>query len=191
MRINDKINTEYIAAIMQNDYHLLSEMYDRFFPMIRKLIQINGGTKQDAEDVFQDAVIVIYMKAQKTDFKLTCQFSTFLYSVSFIIWRNRRLGKPGMELPVLPKELERVIEIPNTDFTEIERQNLFDKAFLQLRENCQRLLRLFFDGFPMSEIARQMGFGGEIYARRRKHACKEKLIMLVKRQPGYIELIND
>lgn len=42
----------------------------------------------------------------------------------------------------------------------------------------------------MSEIATEMGFASEGYARRPKFQCKDYLVDLVKKQPGYLELIQ-
>jgi hypothetical protein len=76
------------------------------------------------------------------------------------------------------------------DYISMERQQLFDAAFLQLGEDCQKLLRLFFEKTPMTDIAEQMGFASEGYARRRKFQCKDYLVELVKKQPQYLELIQ-
>ena len=62
---------DFISAIVAGDRTGLSQMYKLLFPAIRKLVQDFGGTEADAKDVFQDATIVIYEKAQKPDFQLS------------------------------------------------------------------------------------------------------------------------
>ena len=57
-----------------------------------------------------------------------------------------------------------------------EREYLFQKHFLQLKKDCQRVLNMFFEGLSMTEIAKAMGFKGHQYARKRKHYCKKSLL---------------
>lgn len=187
---NDYEGMRYIRALLQNDSKVIREIYKNFYPMIRRLVCQNGGRELEAEDVFQDAILEIYKRAQRPDFRLSCRFSTLLWSFSYIIWRNL-LKKFGNEILILPPEMNDLIDIPDFDFKEFERQKMFDNAFLKLGKDCQKLLQLFFDGFSMQEIAKRMGFRSEKYARVRKHECKEKLIELIKKQPGFDELRND
>lgn len=48
------------------------------YPKVEKLILSKGGTKADAQDVFQEALIVLYRKVTSTKFELTSQLSTYL-----------------------------------------------------------------------------------------------------------------
>ena len=41
------------------------------YPKVEKLVLSKGGNKEDAQDVFQEALIVLYRKVNTTDFKLT------------------------------------------------------------------------------------------------------------------------
>ncbi|MEO7490643.1 MAG: hypothetical protein ABIU77_26235 [Ferruginibacter sp.] len=38
------------------------------YPAVKKYIIANSGTKEDAEDIFQDALVVLYKKAHDADF---------------------------------------------------------------------------------------------------------------------------
>jgi DNA-directed RNA polymerase specialized sigma24 family protein len=60
----------------------------RFFPAVRKMIRGNGGNRQDAEDIFQEALIILCKRITETDFILTAQLSTYLFSVSRYLWKD-------------------------------------------------------------------------------------------------------
>ena len=49
--------------------------------MVQSLIINNNGSSDDARDIFQEAVIVLYEKARTGTFELNCQLKTYLYSV--------------------------------------------------------------------------------------------------------------
>jgi hypothetical protein len=50
--------------------NVLKDLYKNF-PMMRKMILSKGGRSQDAEDVFQESLIIPVNKIRKSDFKLT------------------------------------------------------------------------------------------------------------------------
>ena len=57
-------------------------------------------------------------------------------------------------------------------------------------EDCQKLLELFFQKKSMDDIAVEMGYASEGYARRRKSQCKDRLVELVKNDAVFRELQN-
>lgn len=181
---------DYIEAIRTGDPLQLKHLYRQLFPMIKDLVWKNGGSEQDAKDLFQDAVMVVYHVSRKPGFELTSQFSTFLYGIAWNLWRSRRKKKSNSEVMISEDAQYIADDLPEFDHLKLERQSLFDKAFAQLGEDCQKLLLLFFQKKPMNEIAAEMGYGSEGYAPRRKHACKERLVELIKSFPEFRELCN-
>lgn len=181
---------DYIAAILSGDHTLLRQLYRELFPMVRQMVRENGGTDDDAKDVFQDSLMVIHARAKEPDFQLTSQFSSFLYGIAYNRWRSRRKKKSNQEVTI-PEGMEYTADgQPEFDHDRLERQKLFDKAFAQLGPDCRELLLLFFQKTPMTEIAARLGFASDNYARKRKHECKERLFDLIKKHPEYRELLN-
>lgn len=182
---------EYITAILNGDQALLTQLYRQLFPMVKDLVWKNGGSEQDAKDLFQDTFIVIYQAARRPDFQLTSKFSTYYYGIAWNLWRSRRKKKSNSEV-MIPDDAQYIAdELPEFDHLKLERQTLYDKAFAQLREKCQKVLHLFFDKIPMREIAENMGYTDEGDAATNKHRCKERLVELIKSHPEYRELLND
>ncbi|MEI6410559.1 MAG: sigma-70 family RNA polymerase sigma factor [Bacteroidota bacterium] len=181
-------DTNYLPAILSGDRTALNQMYVKLFPMIRRLILNLGGTEDDAKDIFQDAVIVIYEKAQKPDFKLTSKFSTFLHSVCNNIWLSRQQKKSSQEVTI-PEQAKYIRdESAEVDLLQTERGKLFYRSLRQLGDDCQKVLVLFFQKMSMEDIAVEMGYAGEGYARRRKSQCKDRLVELIKNDAAFTEL---
>ncbi len=184
--------TDYLRGIVTGDPAVLRKMFQAMFPLVAKFVQDQGGSEDDARDIFQEATLVLYSKAQSPDFSIQYQFNTYFTAVCRNLWLNQRNKKStsnvtiGEEAKLLPEG-----EDLELDYLTLERQQVFDSAFEQLGDDCQKLLRLFFEKVPMSEIAIAMGFASEGYARRRKFQCKDYLVALVKNQPQYLELIQD
>ena len=184
--------TDYLKGILIGDPRILRQMFQTMFPLVVKIVQGQGGSEEDARDIFQEATVVIYTKAQSPDFAINFQFNTYFTAVCRNLWYNLRNKKSNSNVTI-GEEFKLLVEADNLeiDYLTMERQQVFDAAFVQLGADCQKLLRLFFEKLPMSEIADAMGFASEGYARRRKFQCKDYLVELVKNQPQYLELIHD
>src|SRR4051812_13647119 len=135
----------------------LAALY-RHFPMVRAFIRQNGGSTQDAEDIFQEALIILCRRAAQPGFTLTAQLSTYLYSVCRFLWKDelkRRNHYPTQEIDTgLPgagvQELEGLLE------TE-QQAKLAEKVLNELGERCRELLLLFYKGgMKLRDIAAGM-----------------------------------
>ncbi len=179
---------QHLQAIRKNDRPGMQRIYQDFLPRISRLIRQNGGTTEDAKDIFQDALIIIFRKASEPGFRLTSGFYTLLYGVCRNLWGNRLQKKSGNEVS-LPEDYKYKAEPGmGTLIEEQEETKVFWDAFQRLGEDCQRLLQLFFAKTKMAAIAEKMGFSSVGYAKKRKFQCKEQLIKLVKSDARYAEL---
>ena len=178
----------FLHGLISQDPQALQAAYQRFYPGIAQHVQAKGGRAEDAEDVFQEAMVVVFRKLQDPDFELTCSLGTFLFGVSKKIWLNQasRRGRHPVQ-PLDDLEVAQAADI-DTELERTERNRLFRAKLKQLGADCQKVLRLFFAGTPMTEIAQQMGYASESYAKKRKFQCKQKLTDLIKADPRYQEM---
>lgn len=145
------------------------------FPMIRKVILAKGGNAQDAEDIFQEALIILCRKIKDPRFQLTSQISTYLFSVCRFLWkdelkkRNRLITgdfETGLK-ETEEKELEVLVE-------QESRAKLAEKILNELGERCRELLLLFYKGgLKLKDIASKMGYNSENTAKNQKYKCLE------------------
>ena len=162
---------------LRSDY-IINFIYKEFFPLIRFLVTENGGADEDAEDIFQDGIIILYNKISLNQLVLTSSFKTYLYSVCRNLW----LQKLNKRKSIYDKltDVEEFIDLPTdilqeTSTAETEMHRIIQIHFLSLPEDCQKVLKLFIKNIPLREIAGIMGFKTENYAKTRKYLCKEEL----------------
>lgn len=182
---------DFVKAIQDGDAGVLRRLYAEQLPRIGRLITDNGGTESDAQDIFQDAVLLVYQKSRQPGFQLTSQFGTYFYSICRNLWLNRRTKKSATSEVTFSEDIKYMEDpaLTEADQLFVERGNLFWNAFQKLGADCQQLLKLFFEKTPMAAIAERMGYASEAYARRRKMQCKQYLTLLVKNDPAYPELL--
>lgn len=174
---------------LRSDY-IINFIYREFFPLIKFLVTENGGSEEDAEDIFQDGIIIIYNKINLNQLILTSSFKTFLYSVCRNLWLQK-LNKRKAIFDRL-SDVEEYLEVPEdvlteATYTEVELHRIIQLHFLSLTEDCQKVLRLFTKNVSIREIAEIMGFKTENYAKTRKYLCKEELKKRIANDPRSIK----
>lgn len=165
-----------INLIRDKQIKKASEKLYVYFPVVKKLVLKNNGSKEDAEDIYQEALLIFIRKANDADFKLTSSLNTYLYSVCRFLW-NDELKKRNKK-PVSIEDYKMEV-LQNDDIAETvanEAQNkLAEKAFKMIGEKCQQLLQLFyFEKLSMKTIAEKLGFSTEKVAKNQKYRCIEK-----------------
>jgi RNA polymerase sigma factor (sigma-70 family) len=182
-----------LEGLRKRDREVIRYIYKEYYPTIKFLIITNSGSDTDAEDVFQDAMVIIYRKTTDNKLVLTSSFKTFLYSICRNLWLQR-LDRKLFSYEFLENEnLTDMQDSIVVEITEIENEKyrLFQQHFLKLSEDCKKILRLFMNKVPLKEIAEIMGFKTEKYAKTRKFMCKEKLKNAIISDPNCKKFLSD
>ena len=182
-----------IDGLKRRDNGIIRYIYKEYYPTIKFLITTNSGTETDAEDVFQDALVVLYRKIARENLVLTSSFKTFLYSICRNLWLQRLDRRVFRNEFLEMEDLGELQEIAYNEQPEDdqEKYRLFQQHFFKLSEDCQKVLKLFMSKTSLKEIAEIMGFKTEKYAKTRKFMCKEKLKNSVINDPNFKKYLAD
>ncbi|MFK7948039.1 MAG: RNA polymerase sigma factor [Saprospiraceae bacterium] len=191
MATQNHADQRFIKGIKDNNPVILNEIYEICTTSVIKLIRQNNGTEDDASDVFQEALIVIIKKVRREEIILTCKFKTYLLSVCRFIWLKKLRIKDN-HLGTLDSELGLISTIDIEEMViKRERHNFYLNKMKELGTECQKVLRMYTEGKSMLKIAETMGYKTQVYARKRKHKCKEKFLNLIKEDVRYSEFIEE
>ena len=170
---------------------VLRFVYREYFPSVVHMVKSNNGAVIDAEDLFQDALVVIFEKIRSPGFALTCTFKTYLYSICRNLWMHRleKMNREFISYELMEDSLPAYHDTEKI-FLEAEKDKLFHHHFLRLGENCQKILTLVFKRFTTTEIAEKLGLKSELYVRKRKSQCRKTLIRNITNDPLYIQIKN-
>jgi len=190
-RLSDE---EIIAGLRKRDNRVLQYIYKNSYNPVKQLIMNNAGSDNDAEDIFQEALIIIFKKLRdESEFELTSSFNTYMYSISRLLWLKRLRNIKKIEIDPLNRDMEERIEfeepLPVQD--KDLRMAIYQRTLLKIPEDCQKILRLTAQDITSKEIARQLGFRSEGYVRKRRHFCKEYLVNKIKEDPDYQSMYED
>jgi RNA polymerase sigma factor (sigma-70 family) len=185
---NNFTDEDLLDGIKRRDNRTLEYIYQQCYPMIQDLVIKRSGNYEDAQDIFQDAMVIIYNKVKRNELVLFCAFRTYLYSICKrlsmkYLEQKRRAGMVSRELPQ-PEEIpaEQLVDAYEE---EIEKYNIFQQHLLELKEDARRLLKLYMENYTFKEISTIMGYKSENYAKTRKYAFKEELKRRILEDPYY------
>ena len=149
-------------------------------PKINSFIKSNNGSDDEAFDVFQDAVVILFKQVSLNKFDEKYDIGGFLFSVSRNLWINR-VKKINKHVPV-DNTLSRFQVSSHLDevFDE-ERRGIVRYLFNKLDYRCKELLKLsIYQQLTMEDIAGRLEMASEDAAKTANYRCKKKLVQLVK-----------
>lgn len=168
---------DLLIGLAENDKNAIETIYRQNYGLIQSFIVKNNGYPDDARDIFQEAMIVLYEKSRLDSFQLTCQIKTYLYSVCRRLWLKRlqqlQRFNPAVELKeeivAVDEELE-LHEKKNDDFL------LMEEAMGKIGEPCKSLLEAYYlQKKSMPEIADHFGYTNADNAKTQKYKCLIRL----------------
>lgn len=161
-------------ALLADRTQALTQLYRRAFPAVQRLVRRQGGSPEDAQDVFQDALVVLYEQAVAGTLVLTASASTYLVGVSRHLWQHelrRRARLPHEPLPDDPGPL-----LADTPVTEEPASFAVLDYVQQLGDKCRAvLLAFYYFQQPLTQIAATHGYRSVRSATVQKFKCLERL----------------
>jgi len=166
-----------LEGLAKDDRQAIETIYKQHYGMVQSLIINNNGTADDARDIFQEAMIVLYEKARSGSFELTSQLKTYIYSICRRLWL-KRLQQQQKFIPEL-NGIEETIPVEE-DLEVHDRQNgelmMMEKAMNSLGEPCKSLLEAYYlQKKNMTEIAGNFGYTNADNAKNQKYKCLMRL----------------
>jgi len=191
MKKDSHTDIEIINGIKNQNSDILLFVYRKNYRAVRYYIEKNSGSDKDAEDVFQDAMILLYNKIREENLELKCSVHTYLFSVVKLLWlgqlKRREIRKTETDdCDTFISENTGILE----SILQTERKAIFLKHFNELTNDCQRIIAYFLKGFSISEITKVMGYSSEQHTKNRRLRCKKSLLEKIVQNPHYKELAN-
>lgn len=173
----DKSDLGLLKGLAKNDARSIELIYKANFPSIQSYILNNNGSYDDAKDIFQEAMIVLYEKSQSESFVLTSKLTTYVHSVCRRLWLKRlqQLGKYSNQIDDFP-EIVSVDEDLEAHLRKNSEFVIMDRALNSLGEPCKSLLEGFYiKQQDMQTLAKLFGYTNADNAKNQKYKCLVRL----------------
>lgn len=168
---------EVFKAIGNNDKGAIEAVYKENYSLIQHFVINNNGSEDDARDIFQEAMMVLYEKSRQDDFELTCQIRTYLYSVCRRLWLKKLQYNRRIETQV--ENFDKIVPVED-DLAEHDKLNdqylIMRTAMGKIGEPCKSLIEAFYvHRKNMHEIAGFFGYTNADNAKNQKYKCLVRL----------------
>ena len=166
-----------LKGLAKSDTVSVETIYRENYTMIQSFILNNNGSADDARDIFQEAMVVLYEKSKDTTFSLHCQIKTYVYSICRRLWLKRlqQLSKYSTQV----ESLEEIVPVEE-EIEEHEKRNtdflLMETAMGKIGEPCKSLLDAYYlQKKSMQDIAGAFGYTNADNAKTQKYKCLVRL----------------
>jgi len=168
---------EVLRALRSNRQDALKHVYKTIYPSVLSYIRNNSGSEDEAQDIFQEAMIVFYQKASQEEFKLSAAIKTFVFAVSKNLWLKKlRDTKRHTDIG----NYENVLTDDQSEKELTEHQEKVKTSLVnflnELGHPCRKLLVLYYyEKKSMDEISQDMGYSNSNSAKNQKYKCLQRL----------------
>ena len=172
----------YLEGLANNDSAIIQSIYKKFVPKVVSFIRNNSGDEDQAQDVIQEVMILLFNQAKANKLQLTCPFDAYFFLLCKRKWLNelKKVANKGVTIDDDVTSTNEPTEelLAQTEVFE-EKQQLFDLMFQKLGDKCQQVLKLSFTLKSMEEVAEklQVTYG---YARKKKSLCTGQLTQWIQ-----------
>ncbi len=164
----------WATGLCCNDPAVVKGLYARHFPDVRSYVLQNSGTVADAQDVFQEAMAVLWLKAKENTLLPGTEPGAFLYQVARNRWLDQVRSAAHKHMRVVHDD--RVLgQVDETDDGVEERLARLRSVYSTLDEKCRTVLdRFYFERKDLAAIGSELGVSEESI-RTIKYRCMMKL----------------
>lgn len=165
-----------IVDLKTENNFAFGELYKDNFGKISNFVQNNSGNQADAEDLFQEAMMVLVEKLRQDDFQLTASIDTYVYAICKNLW-FKKLRDKNYELSV--DELQSFDFFTSINDSIEDEKSYLEKLkgyLLKITDHCNRLIHdIFFKEKGIDQIQKDYGYSTRHNAQNQKHKCVEQI----------------
>jgi DNA-directed RNA polymerase specialized sigma24 family protein len=152
---------------------LFMALYKKAFSNVAQYVARMGGSLEEAQDIFQDTLVIYYEKVVSTQNNTVVSESAYLLGIAKKRWL-RRYKAGNMNKPLDDFDIEAVPD----------EQPAADKLLYYLEtagKKCMELLKAYYyDNLKVDNIATLFGYSGTHSATVAKYKCLEKVRDTIK-----------
>lgn len=182
----------YIEGLAANNSVVIQSIYEKFVPKVLSYIRNNSGDEDQAQDVVQEILILLFNQAKAKKLQLSCPFDAYFFLLCKRKWLNE-LKKASNKGVTMQDDFTSTTESTQTMVAETElfdeKQELFDLMFQKLGDKCKEVLQLSFFLKSMEEVAEKLNvtYG---YVRKKKSLCTGQLTQWIQETNRFKSLKN-
>ncbi|WP_018344615.1 RNA polymerase sigma factor [Cytophaga aurantiaca] len=175
-----------LERLKENEQEAYLSLYHLYYPDLARYVLNNSGNREDAEDVFQETLLVLLHKIRGEHFQLTSELKTFLYAINRIQWL-KKLRSRQISIPLESLEHSDNIPTDDVDFDLQQHQqseNWLQRLFENITGHCVVLItRIFLKQHEPEALIKELGYKNSHTFQNQKYKCINQLRKAGKKFP--------
>lgn len=164
----------WVIGLRRNDPATVRALYAKHFRAVRQYVVQNSGTGNDAQDVFQEAMTVLWLKVKESQLVPDSDPGGFLFRVAKYKWLDHVRSAAHRHMKVVHDDQANDLRVEVGDDIE-ERIVRLRSVYAKLDDKCRAVLdQFYFEHKDLATIAEGMGVEEESI-RTIKYRCMMKL----------------
>lgn len=156
---------------------------------VTRFVLDNGGSRDDAQDVFQEALVLFDRNLREGRFEGKSTLATYFVAIAKWRWVTLR-RQQGRYRELSPAQYDGEVESAETETLRTEHRELLTEEMGHIGERCRELLRLYQLDYTMEEIAQKMGYSGADVAKKEAYRCRMRLREHLENNPLWAEYLD-
>ena len=174
---------EILDGITNENREVFLYIRQEVFPQLLKIVKEKKGSFHDAEELFQEALIVLFKKLRKDKIRLYVNFSTYFIGICKTIHRFKKSEKNIIidnsdNYLVEEKEIEDL-------YKESKEFRLYRKYFGELKPRQQEILLASFSGKSYDELYQKFGYKNADVLKTETNRIKKRLMDKITADPEF------
>jgi RNA polymerase sigma factor (sigma-70 family) len=175
-----------LDGINRGDEEALVELYQSQRKPVFSLVLQNRGSTDDAEDILQESLVILWERVRSGRYTHEAQLGTFIYATARNLWL-RRLARARKEISDPSAGMDAATD--DRDALEImmeeEESGWVARGLEKIGSGCKKLLLLYYwEELSMADIAARMGMANAETAKAKKYQCKKALEKALRELAG-------
>ncbi len=176
MTSTHQTDLDTFKGLQAKDNKAYEILYKFYYPSVKNFIVKNSGNEDDAQDIFQETLMVLLEKVPKDDFNLTSSLKTYIFAISSNLWLKKL--RDSSKMVKTDKDIyEKYLMDYEAAETEVSHANTnrLVSVFKIMTHKCITLLKaIFYEEKNIDTITKDYGYTNKHNAQNQKYKCLEQ-----------------
>jgi RNA polymerase sigma factor (sigma-70 family) len=171
---------ELLVMLANGNSKAMQQIYSMCYSSTEKMVFKLGGTRDDAFDVFQDSITILYEKAKARSLDLSCKLNTYVTAIAKHIWlrkqqQNKRIFIANYDIGESENGMNIADDVKEFDIKELN-ATLLSASLKLLGEPCSKIISAYYiQNKSMQWIVDEYGYTNTDNAKTQKYKCLNRL----------------
>ncbi len=161
--------------------------------MVFAKIREKGGSKQDAQDAYQDAFKVFQRNIRNNGFEGRSSLRSYFVGIALRLWMDRNKQSWHNRVNLTDEQLQVKEQSPDNPLDamiDTDRKNLVRQLLETIGERCKKILWLRANSHSMEEIAQAISLSTADMAKKEAYRCNNRLKEMILGKPELVHLVK-